>query len=187
MNVVKQDSKKRIIVAELLVPTCSTNSPSSGPAKNPTLLPSIVLSSIPSNTPSAKTITPPFKTHAPVAKVCNVKYPDWLGDGVCNDADYGYYTPECNWDEGDCDKLKALFPLCPGPFAFMGDGVCDEYPPNDKINCNLNIPECGYDLGDCNAEINKSDIHISKEKIRSKIAFLIAHDLIQEADEYGEK
>jgi hypothetical protein len=39
---------------------------------------------------------------------CFVEYPDWVGDGYCDYDSYGYNTPQCNYDNGDCCKESCI-------------------------------------------------------------------------------
>ena len=44
---------------------------------------------------------PPGSACVPMGKVtCNVTYPEWLGDGQCDDGEYN--TVGCDFDGGDC-------------------------------------------------------------------------------------
>jgi len=53
-------------------------------------------------------------------------------DQACN-------VPECNWDNGDCEKCNQKSAI--GCFANqLGDGFCDEF---------CSTEECGFDNGDC--------------------------------------
>ena len=42
---------------------------------------------------------------------CNVEYPSWLGDGIC-DFIGGYNTEQCNYDNGDCCYESCNFLFC---------------------------------------------------------------------------
>ena len=66
---------------------------------------------------------------------CDVKYPEKVGDGVCDGG--RYMTLECSMDGGDCyDCLRSTRA---DPWI-VGDGKCD---------LELNITACNYDGGDC--------------------------------------
>jgi len=69
---------------------------------------------------------------------CDVTWPSFLGNGICNFGSYD--TKECKFDNGDC--LSFNYPDCivltPSKVA---DGRCDGRPYNSE--------ECGYDAGDC--------------------------------------
>ena len=77
---------------------------------------------------------------------CNVSYPDWVGDGSCDDTRSGYNVPECGMDGGDCADLNAFrekYPTCDDSYYYkVGDGHCDNL-------SGYNTPACGMDGGDC--------------------------------------
>ena len=97
---------------------------------------------------------------------CEALFPDWLGDGLC-DQDYnGYNTLACGWDGGDCCErtcvddaytCATLEYYCLDPEAReydtfncdvettsrVGDGYCDHLA--DGYNTHI----CNWDGGDC--------------------------------------
>ena len=131
-----------------------TDLPTTVPSTSPTNIPSQVPSTIHSDLPSVI----PSEAPTPVCNVANIGY---IGDGFCDDDLPNYYTEKCNWDGGDCDLLNATYPLCPGPYAWIGDCVCDP---------SLNTTACGFDDGDClasgpdNCELKQGKKEKSKKK-----------------------
>jgi len=64
---------------------------------------------------------------------CGVDNIAWIGDGICNGGIY--FTPECEYDGGDC-KLCAVENM-----RLIGNNICDKGQYNTK--------GCSYDGGDC--------------------------------------
>ena len=95
---------------------------------------------------------------------------NWIGDGWCDQGDWGVYDEEgnviaidlwceeLNWDEGDCEEIiegctEGLIEDCNGicaPEGWLGDGFCDdgsyEYNGNQIF---FNCEEFNNDNGDC--------------------------------------
>ncbi len=77
---------------------------------------------------------------------CVVENPKDIGNGDCLDFP-PYYTPECGFDGGDCDRNPVDgYPDClvHNP-QYIENGYCNNYPP-------YNTKQCGYDGGDCIAD-----------------------------------
>jgi len=71
---------------------------------------------------------------------CEVKFPNFLGDGKCDGNEYN--TKECRYDNGDCLNDEANYPNCVVKTpSLVGNGRCDGWP--------YNSAECGFDDGDC--------------------------------------
>ena len=90
---------------------------------------------------------------------CNVEWPmdgrpNRIGDGKCQSKpENGYWSAECGWEDGDCDKfagnfttiadILVLYPDCESstgvPFMFA----------NEKCDTPYNTEACGWDGGDC--------------------------------------
>ena len=73
---------------------------------------------------------------------CEVDDSSKIGDGLCHKSDI-YYTVDCGYDGGDCEKFYEKYPSCTvsNP-SWIGDGYCDNSAP-------YNTEACGYDGGDC--------------------------------------
>ena len=79
---------------------------------------------------------------------CHVDYPEWIGDGHCNDGWEGYDTEACGYDGGDCIEARRRYPNCNTFLEYLGNGLCDsEFGEGD------NTEECGWGGGDC-MEVN---------------------------------
>ena len=94
----------------------------------------------------------------------------WIGDGWCDDGEWGIYDEEgnvvpinlwcqeLNWDDGDCEVIPGECPEgqvedCNGncaPENWLGDGFCDDgtYEFNDNL-IYFNCEEFNLDNGDC--------------------------------------
>jgi len=82
---------------------------------------------------------------------CSVENIAWVGDGICNGG--AYYTPECDFDGGDCKN-------CGVPnMQKIGNGRCDQG--------DYNTNECSYDGGDC--------IQLNLEKEQSNAGCSVAN------------
>ena len=117
------DTVLRTFNGTIVLPSCTA----------PSSIPSSTLSSMPSHVPSLQPSSFP-------SVACQVENPSFLGDGICDDDQPGYYTEKCLWDHGDCDLKNATYPNCPGPLSWLTDCICD---------VQLNTTDCGYDGGDC--------------------------------------
>ena len=132
-----------------------------------------------------------FYTHAKGQKIyltwpvpnCNEGCPaSWVSDKYC---DKPCNVSECDWDGGDClnTKGKPGFPnysnfhgiphnaigeYCNGGCAnsWIGDRYCD-------ANCNM--PDCGYDAGDCGLDKFKEIFSISAEDIKGIVTVPVGH------------
>jgi len=100
---------------------------------------------------------------------CNVSYPSYLGDNVCDEWLPAYNTEACCWDGGDCDppeEQEQFFGDCKVSTGCsvstlyywnkLGDGYCNDYYP-------YNSKECCWDGGDCSRggglnKVNKETI-----------------------------
>ena len=59
--------------------------------------------------------------------LCNIKFPTWLGDGICERRG-GYNTERCGWDGGDCCKATCNLFFC-GITGFDCKDPAILYPP----------------------------------------------------------
>ena len=126
-----------------------------------------------------------FYTHSKGQKIyltwpvpnCNEGCPaSWVNDKYC---DKPCNVSECDWDGGDCLNAKgkpgfstslhmyaashiANREYCNGGCAnsWIGDRYCD-------VNCN--VPNCGYDAGDCGPDKLKKSFAIDAEKIKGTV------------------
>jgi len=88
---------------------------------------------------------------------CEVPDPCFLGNSICNIESYFssdfseiYYTPECNYDGGDCDWLNSCKYPEDDEFDYTYCNATVKCVIKDD-NCNeiYNTPSCNFDGGDC--------------------------------------
>ena len=86
-----------------------------------------------------------IEAKASIYPECGVRDISKLGDAHCDKGVFN--TAVCGWDGGDC--LKEEWPDCditdPISLQALGNGIC---------NGSLDRLECGFDLGDCKADMN---------------------------------
>lgn len=128
-----------------------------------------------------------FYTHTKGQKIyltwpvpnCNEGCPaSWVNDKYC---DKPCNVSECDWDGGDClntngktgfpghaitnfhgNAYSAIGEYCNGGCAnsWIGDRYCD---------ANCNVPNCGYDAGDCGIQKFKELFSVNAEKIKGTL------------------